>query len=74
MSKYKKKAREIWPEASLMGDGPYAVVSSCPPEQTLELHETRDEAELAADLIDDCGCSSQCARLHEIVYLPDLGT
>ena len=71
--KYSAAAKCIWPKAKILGDGPYASLSKCPPYYTVFLYGTEEEAMNAMAWIDECGCGGRCVRKHEVIKIADLG-
>jgi hypothetical protein len=55
------------------GRGPWASVSDCPRGRTVQLYETKDEADKARAFIDRHSCGGACCRRHRVVYLPEEG-
>ena len=67
---YVRRARRKWPGAIwIIGDGPYASVSRCPPGETVMLFGTMAEAEMLKSFIDSTGCGESCRRDHHAVEL-----
>ena len=67
---YFQRARKKWPRAIwIIGDGPYASVSRCPPGETIMLFGTMAEAEALKSFIDTTGCCEGCRRDHVAVEL-----
>jgi hypothetical protein len=70
VSQYVGVARKTWPRAIwVIGDGPYASVSRCPPGDTIMLFGTVNEAEMLKGFIDNTGCCQNCRRDHLVVEL-----
>ncbi len=55
------------------GNGPWAVVASCPPGVSLTLHETLAGARAAFRTIRGGGCGGQCRGHHRLVDLTQEG-
>ena len=67
---YVRRARRKWPRAIwIVGDGPYASVSRCPPGETVMLFGTMAEAETLKNFIDSTGCCEGCRLDHLTVEL-----
>jgi hypothetical protein len=67
---YFRRARKKWPRAIwIIGDGPYASVSRCPPGDTVMLFGTMAQAEALKSFIDSTGCCEGCRRDHLAVEL-----
>lgn len=67
---YVQRARRKWPRAIwIVGDGPYASVSRCPPGETIMLFGTMAEAETLKSFIDSTGCCEGCRLDHLTVEL-----
>ena len=67
---YVRRARRKWTGAIwIIGDGPYASVSRCPPGDTVMLFGTKAEAETLKSFIDSTGCCEGCRRDHLVVQL-----
>jgi hypothetical protein len=67
---YFRRARKKWPRAIwIIGDGPYASVSRCPPGQTVMLFASIAQAEALKSFMDTTGCCENCRREHLIVEL-----
>jgi hypothetical protein len=67
---YLRRARKKWPRAIwIIGDGPYASVSRCPPGETVMLFGTMAGAEALKSFIDITGCCEGCRRDHVAVEL-----
>jgi hypothetical protein len=67
---YARRARRKWPRAIwIIGDGPYASVSRCPPGDTVMLFGSMAEAETLKSFIDSTGCCESCRRDHLTVEL-----
>ena len=69
---YRTLARRTWPRAAWIvgADGPYATVSHCPP-LTVELHDTREDAEATLAFINTYACGRRCSGRHRIVDLTE---
>jgi hypothetical protein len=69
-NKFVRRARKTWPRAIwIIGDGPYASVSRCPPCEAVMLFGTMAEAEMLKSFIDSTGCGESCRRDHLAVEL-----
>jgi hypothetical protein len=69
-NEYVRAARKTWRRAIwVIGDGPYASVSRCPPGATVMLFGTMAEAEVVTGFIDSTGCGENCRRDHLTVEL-----
>jgi hypothetical protein len=69
-NEYVRRARKRWPRAVwIIGDGPYASVSQCPPCEAVMLFGTMAEAEMLKSFIDSAGCGESCRRDHLAVEL-----
>ena len=67
---YVARARRKWPRAIwIVGDGPYASVSRCPPGETVMLFPTMAEAETLKNFIDSTRCCESCRLDHLTVEL-----
>ena len=67
---YVQRARRKYPRAIwIIGDGPYASVSRCPPGETVMLFGTMAEAETLKSFLDSTGCCEGCRRDHLTVEL-----
>jgi hypothetical protein len=65
LNNYVRSARRKWPRAIwIIGDGPYASVSRCPPGETIMLLDTMAEAEMFKTFMDNTGCCEGCRRDH----------
>lgn len=61
-----------WPRAIwIIGRGPWASVSYCPPGLTAMLFESREEAAKALAAIDADACGGRCRRAHRLVDLAE---
>lgn len=70
MGKYAEEAKCRWRRAEwIVGSGPWASVSECPPAPTIMLFETRAEANIAKRQIDLTGCGGRCCNKHSVVNL-----
>ena len=66
-------ARCIWSRAEwIAGDGPYATVAHCRV-LTVELHQTREAAAKALEVIDQFACGGRCHGDHELILLQPEG-
>jgi len=69
---YRDEAAKRWPDATIQsGRGSFAVLSACPPLETVMLYRTRAEAERAKAEIDSGVCGGQCrgSNCHRIIDL-----
>jgi len=55
------------------GSGPWASFSDCPRGRTIQLYDTREEAERAKEFIDKWMCGGLCCRAHRVVYIGATG-
>jgi hypothetical protein len=70
---YVSIARKRWPKAIwIIGNGPWASLSECPPGGTVILFQTEAEAQIAKRTIDSSACGGSCRRKHSIVKLENL--
>lgn len=70
MKSYVSEARSRWPNAVwIIGNGPFASVSTCPPKPSAMLFQSYAEADTARRFIDTTGCGGSCSSEHTVVEL-----